>query len=145
MQTSITTTIEPSDEDYVSEDSEENLTTQGTLLDSSRISDHISDTSDNTTDVDDYVHFPDDETNLIDDTESTTTEQTLIDENTTASSDENKTTPDPSLIVFKLKELLKEELSVEDIEIKENLKNPRQTRIVYINNQRVEIEDEELL
>merc|ERR1711972_1057099 len=85
----VTTTTEPQDIDAdISVKFEENLIVKKTSL--SAI------TSDNTTAIDDFVKFPESETNILEEIETTTLQ-------------EEETTADSSIIVFKVKELLAEE------------------------------------
>ena len=112
------------------------------------ITDINSDMSDNTTGVDDLILFPEIDENSTKVSETTTTEEVVFpsDENSTVIDDYDfSTEPDPSSVVFQVKNLLKNEISQEDEAEEDKVIIPRQRRIVYINNQRVEIEDEELL
>ena len=112
------------------------------LLNSFKTSDIISDTSDNTTDIDDFIIFPETETNELEDIETTTAQDITA----PVTDDEEDTTADTSMIVFKVKKLLAEEQLADNLLLgSDDLIRPRERRIVYINNQRVEIEDAELL
>ena len=118
------------------------------LLNSFKTSDIISDTSDNTTDIEDFIIFPETETNELEDLETTTAQEYSTSEDTSAlvTNDEEDTTADTSMIVFEVKKLMAEEQLAENLLLgSDDLIRPRQRRIVYINNQRVEIEDTELL
>jgi len=118
----VNTTIEPQDtNDDISVNFQENLITKKSAI-----------TSDNTTTIDDFVKFPESETNKLEEIETTTSQE-----------DAEDTTADSSIIVFKVKELLAEEQLADNLLHGEELIKPREKRIVYINNQRVEIEDEE--
>jgi len=146
-QTEIITTLEISSN---MDESNETLTSsQETFTETSFvITDINSDMSDNTTGVDDLILFPEIDENSTKVSETTTTEEVVFpsDENSTVIDDYDfSTEPDPSSVVFQVKNLLKNEISQEDEAEKDKVIIPRQRRIVYINNQRVEIEDEELL
>ena len=123
----VNTTIEPQDtNDDISVNFQENLITKKSAI-----------TSDNTTTIDDFVKFPESETNKLEEIETTTSQEDFTTE------DAEDTTADSSIIVFKVKELLAEEQLADNLLHGEELIKPREKRIVYINNQRVEIEDEE--
>ena len=89
-----------------------------------------------------FIIFPETETNALEDIETTTAQDTTD----PVTDDEEDTTADTSMIVFKVKKLLAEEQLAENLLLgSDELIRPRERRIVYINNQRVEIEDAELL
>jgi len=127
----VTTTTEPQDiDDDISVKFEENLIIKKTSL-----------TSDNTTAIDDFVKFPESETNILEEIETTTLQEVFTSKDVNDADEE--TTADSSIIVFKIKELLAEEQLTDNLLHGDKLIKPREKRIVYINNQRVEIEDEE--
>ena len=131
----VTTTTEPQDiDDDISVKFEENLIIKKTSLTSDV-------TSDNTTVIDDFVKFPESETNILEEIETTTLQEVFTSKDVNDTIEE--TTADSSIIVFKVKELLAEEQLADNLLHGDKIIKPREKRIVYINNQRVEIEDEE--
>ena len=101
------------------------------LLNSFKTSDIISDTSDNTTDIEDFIIFPETETNELEDIETTTAQDTTA----PVTDDEEETTEDTSTIVFKVKKLLAEEQLAEKLLLgSDELIRPKERRVVYINN-----------
>merc|ERR1719233_1181574 len=98
-------------------------------------------TGDNTTVIDDFVKFPESETNILEEIETTTLQEVFTSKDVNDTIEE--TTADSSIIVFKVKELLAEEQLADNLLHGDKIIKPREKRIVYINNQRVEIEDEE--
>jgi len=131
----VTTTTEPQDiDDDISVKFEENLIIKKTSLTSDI-------TGDNTTVIDDFVKFPESETNILEEIETTTLQEVFTSKDVNDTIEE--TTADSSIIVFKVKELLAEEQLADNLLHGDKIIKPREKRIVYINNQRVEIEDEE--
>jgi len=102
------------------------------------IREHLS----NSTELDDVIIFPETEMNELLDLE-TTTLHTMTTQD--VNDDAEEINEDKSLIVFKVKELLAEEQLSNNLLQSSEIIKPRETRIVYINNQRVEIEDSEVL
>lgn len=96
----------------------------------------------NSTGFDDVIIFPETEMNELLDLE-TTTLHTMTTQD--VNDDAEEINEDKSLIVFKVKELLAEEQLSNNLLQSSEIIKPRETRIVYINNQRVEIEDSEVL
>merc|ERR1711915_752391 len=96
----------------------------------------------NSTELDDVIIFPETEMNELLELETTTLHTVTTQD---VNDDAEEINEDKSLIVFKVKELLAEEQLSNNLLQSSEIIKPCETRIVYINNQRVEIEDSEVL